>query len=304
MCGHFSGTKGNGTVNTLKDLKKRQKLVQKITRMTSAIKMASQAKMARARTENQVHKKGCDDILSVLQRMQKEWSTSPQMHSICSPLCNNIPEPGAPWIVLILSSDRGLCGHFNNIIKQKAQNFLDHFSQEKNEPIHVASIGCVNIDTYPKTTLCPFTKMADLCANMNDLVHNISHAFIHNQIRGVHIITQKFVNILTQVPDITQLLPLSLPRINNDQTKTRGLLSYDPCPQSIFCDLTKAYLAFLVCSLIKEQSLSEHSARFLAMDSASENAHKMSKKLSVEYNRLRQKKITTEILELSAAGCA
>jgi len=290
-------------VATLKDLKKRQELVSKINRMTSATKMVSQAKMARARIEHQENQKGRSDIVSILGRIQKECALFNHQKNLSSPLFHNVPSPGAPWVVVVLSTDRGLCGHFNDLIRKKADTFLKNLYHEQTGPIHVAPIGGIQIKQYAQTSLGSFDSFADLCAHGHLLVQNLAQAFVQNHIRGAYIINQKFLNILHQEPCITQLLPLKLPAMC-PVTQPGSFLSYDPCPELIFQELTNTYFASLIQALIKEHALSEHSARFLAMDSASENAKKKGEELSIQYNRLRQSKITTEILELSTAGYA
>lgn len=289
---------------TLKDLKQRQSLVTKIGRVTSAIKMASQAKMARARTAYQKSQEGRDDVQSILWRMQKEWAESSQKFPLYSPLCHNTPTSDAPWVVVILSSDRGLCGNFNSAIQKKAETFLKDICHMQPAPIHVAPIGCIQMKCHPKTDLYAFKNLrtfADLCNNTSLFIQSLVHAFVQGRVRGVHIITQKFLNVLNQEPHITQILPLILPR-EKHSFQSSGLLTYDPCPQSLFRSLMETYFASFVSLLIKEHTLSEHSARFLAMDGASENAKNMGEALAIQYNRLRQSKVTTEILELSAAG--
>ena len=86
------------------------------------------------------------------------------------------------------------------------------------------------------------------------------------RIRGAHVISQKFFNVLTQEPHTTQVLPLCLPEVGSPIVSSgSGLFSYDPSPLPLFESITNIYFSSLLHSLIREHALSEHSARFLAM---------------------------------------
>ncbi len=284
---------------TLKELKKRRTVVGKMKRMTSAIKMAAQAKMAKSRTRQKDALHHVQDVQTIMHHVvnDHDYARGKALHS---PLQSTTMNDRAPWLVIVFSSDRGLCGTFNSQIQHRANACITGLTKA-NHTVQVACIGSVTLAEHDTFIDMPWSTFDTFASDPHDLAPRIMDDFVHGRIQGVHIVHQKFINVLKQEAVATQLLPLVVPPASHSHP-CPGVLSYEPSPHIVWNDLCRAYGAALLNAIIVDHQLSEHAARFLAMDSASDNARTMGDKLATQYNRLRQTKITTEILELAASS--
>jgi F-type H+-transporting ATPase subunit gamma len=105
---------------------------------------------------------------------------------------------------------------------------------------------------------------------------------------------------MSQVPEVIQLLPVETPTDHSDATHTNDFL-FEPSPKDVLGAILPLYINFRVFQSLVEARASEHSARMVAMKSATDNAKKFIKELTLEYNKLRQGAITAELLEITTA---
>lgn len=128
----------------------------------------------------------------------------------------------------------------------------------------------------------------------------LSKEFLANNYDKVTVAYTRFVNTMSQQPEVVQLLPVVPPTTHGDATHTNDFL-FEPSPNDVLSAILPLYVNFLVFQALVEARASEHSARMVAMKSATDNAKKFIKELTLEYNKLRQGAITSELLEITTA---
>jgi F-type H+-transporting ATPase subunit gamma len=128
----------------------------------------------------------------------------------------------------------------------------------------------------------------------------LSKQFIEGNYDKVSVAYTRFINTMSQAPEIVQLLPVEPPTNAGDATDTNDFL-FEPSPEDVLSAILPLYVNFRVFQSLVEARASEHSARMVAMKSATDNAKKFIKELTLEYNKLRQGAITAELLEITTA---
>jgi len=128
----------------------------------------------------------------------------------------------------------------------------------------------------------------------------LSKQFIAGNYDKVSVAFTRFVNTMSQQPEVVQLLPVVPPTNHGDDTHTNDFL-FEPSPEDVLGTILPLYINFRVFQALVEARASEHSARMVAMKSATDNAKKFIKELTLEYNKLRQGAITSELLEITTA---
>lgn len=309
----------------LKELKRRQKTAMVIERMTGAMKMISRARYTAA--QNEMRQKG--DLIQVLQHMIKRITT--QLGSEDRTAVSVFADKGskhAPWLFVIMTSDSGLCAGFNQKMIKAALQWLD---QHKNESVQVLCLGKKGASALQKKADITFftgwndpVNASDPSSSASRASHTASAGTVHDplsgicdlfkggKIRGCSMVYGKFFNILKQEPEIVQILPSLLlesgPSIQTSKADdhdsgqaTTGVNTYmiiEPNGQRVLDGVLDLWIRTMMKNTAQEHKLSEHAARMNAMDSANSNAKDMIRRLKIQYNRLRQDRITKEIIEI------
>ena len=200
--------------------------------------------------------------------------------------------------LIVIAGDRGLCGGYNaNVFRMV---------RDMEENISVVPIGKRAFDRYTNDELDDFDPDYEREYDSSErytydqaveLANTLIEEFKEGKTGRVGIVYNKYVSILTQEPRVKWLLPLSKPA---DQAQEKGI--FEPDPLTLLDDIVPQYLAGTIYSLVKESFACEVAARRMAMDSATKNATEMIDDLTLEYNRVRQGKITQEITEIVAGA--
>lgn len=194
-------------------------------------------------------------------------------------------------LLVVVTSSLGLCGGYNyNLYK-----FLDG-QLKKNDKVLI--VGTKGYAHYANGSLDPDPRYLNLLdkfdyAKASDLVREIVTAYRSGKYREVVLISTKYRNSLTFVPEETRLLPLS--GVFADETDS---ILYEPNRGEVLKELIPKYLNTLVYAKMTEAIVSEYASRRNAMDSANDNADELLEKLQIEFNKARQAAITQEITEV------
>jgi F-type H+-transporting ATPase subunit gamma len=282
-------------VANLLDIKTRITSVKKTRQITSAMKLVAGAKLRRA-TENALAARPYKEQLAeVLKRVGQQAGDSAS-----HPLLSSRSEVKTIHLVL-LNSDRGLCGPFNNGLLRLTESFLKpHQEKGVNLSLHVLGRKGVDYLTHRNwsftDTLVDYSKTSKM-----ELVQGICDPLISGFETGAYDETylcyNRFVNPLVQTPTIHKLLPLSM-SADEDTPSTAGDYRYEPNPTEILDALLPLYIRTLVLQALLETEAGEYAARMAAMDNATRNADDLIDGLTLDYNRARQAAITTEIIEI------
>jgi F-type H+-transporting ATPase subunit gamma len=279
----------------LKDLKIRIKSVKSTQKITSAMKLVSASKLRRARDK-------AEAAAPYALRMERMLTT----------LASNVSKDSAPKLLIgngkdkvhllvVISSDRGLCGGFNTWLLKAVRNKIATLEREGKE----FKLLCVGkkgyeglksqykdhiigkIEGISKKRVIPFDDAAEQAKN-------IINMFEADEFDVCTIFYNKFVSVISQVPTAQQIIPLHI----ESASEGGSVYEYEPSEATILNDLLPKNISVQVYHAFLENSASEHGARMAAMDNATRNAGDMIKKLTLVYNRTRQATITKELIEI------
>ena len=274
---------------SLKEIRKRIDSVKKTQKTTSAMKMVSAAKLKRA--ENQIH--AAQPYATEMKKVIS--SLSSRLDQEANPLFQK--SAGRRTAVILLTSDRGLCGGFNSNLCKK---IYTHLQEQNIEKAKFTIIGRKGRDYFKRfahpiiavyTEIPPQKQLAAVAKMMN----SSAQKFINGELDRVYLAYNTFQSVLTQKPTIDLLLPIEPPDI--ELADERGVL-FEPSPAEILDTLLQKYVQNQIYTAWLSTNAGEHASRMTAMDSATKNAGEMIDKLQLFYNRTRQAAITTELIEI------
>lgn len=203
--------------------------------------------------------------------------------------------------LIVIASDRGLCGGYNsNIIK-----LMNKFRKENSDKsISVISVGKKVRDYCRKYELDMKAEYIQLIPEImfekaKEISENITEFFYEDIFDEVYIIYSKFISSMNSELTVKQLLPVERP-----ESKLNKTYIFEPSPEKILDIFLPKYLNIQIYRALLESTTSEHAARMNAMKNASDNAKDMIKNLTMEFNRARQAAITQEISEIVAGSDA
>ena len=282
---------------SLDDLKKRITSVKSTQKITKAMKMVAAAKLKRAQDS-----------------AEKGRPYSEKMNNVILNLSNGITDKeSAPKLLtgtgseqihlcVVLTSDRGLCGGFNANIIKKAKS---HFSKVINEgkKLKIITVGSKGNDqlkrTYGDKIIENISFKNSKNANFFDaekVSKTIIEKFDKEEFDICTIFYNQFKNVITQIPQSQQIIPLNTETVNENETN--DTYEFEPDEDEILSNLLPKNISTQIFKAMLENSASEQGARMSAMDNATRNAGEMVDKLTIEYNRSRQAAITKELIEI------
>lgn len=285
---------------TLRELKTRIGSVASSEKITGAMKMISSAKMHKAE-----------------QSLRRLAPFRTQVEGVIGSLLSADTEFASPLLeerevrrvaVIVFGSDDGLCGAYNvNMFKQLLVRVNELRAQYGTE---------VKIDIYPigkKLTKAshaielPTVKVVTLegvdSKTSGDgvavFVDDLRRRFEHGDIDRVETLYMHFRSVSRQILTSEQLLPVAMSSFSADESRQGSdYFIYEPSPAEIFRSVLPMYLLAVMHDVFTENRASEQAARVMAMQSANDNAKKLLDSLNLEYNKLRQQSITTELLDI------
>ena len=293
-----------------KDIKNKIKSINNTQKITKAMQMVAASKMGKAQS-----------------RMRDSRPYAQKIKEVLVHLSTANPEYRHPFLfsgksktkgLVIISSDRGLCGGLNNNLFRRLIKFSDEINYDLRK-YKVAIIGS------KAAGFCRRMGM-DISAQVDHLGDNpssdaifgiakiISEIFIKEGLEEVHIASNQFTNTVTQTPWIRNLLPVGMivseyekKEIESPQPKLPTLpwdYLYEPEAKDILDKLMPMYVRFIIFQALQENISCEMAARMIAMKNATDNSKELISDLQLKYNKVRQANITQEISEIVAGASA
>jgi len=273
----------------LRDIRRRIKSVKNTAQITRAMQLVAAAKMKKAQDQALAGREYSNQLNGVLQDIGEGFSDASH------PLLQK--REGNRELVLIISTDKGLCGAINTnlgkIVRKETSADADYVTVGRKLRIMMEKLGRNVIADFTVKDPVPF-------ADARAIANLLSRHFIDGNYDKVSVAFTRFVNTMSQVPEVTQLLPVVPPGDAGEHTDTNDFL-FEPSPKDVLSAILPLYVNYRVFQGLVEARASEHSARMVAMKSATDNAKKFIKELTLEYNKLRQGAITAELLEITTA---
>jgi F-type H+-transporting ATPase subunit gamma len=274
-------------VPSLKHTRKRISSVRSTQQITKAMKMVSAAKLRRAQEaaeKARPYGTRLNELLASVAAVAGEGA-------------HPFLEPGAalPTEVVVITSDRGLCGGYNTNLIKAAEVFL------RSEEGRNATIVCCGRRGYDyfrrhyaeRITAKYINRPFDL-AMAREVAAEAARRFRAGEVGSVHVVSSKFRSAISQSPQVQRLLPLEKAPAAESSVE----YVYEPAAAAILGTLLERYVDTKIFQALLEANASEHGARMTAMDSATRNASEMIGRLTLQMNRARQATITTELMEI------
>ena len=202
-------------------------------------------------------------------------------------------------LILIFSTDKGLCGPLNtNLFRELADT-----DPTKTQFAVMGKKAAQYLGRTKRSLIADYAlKDAVRFADIRPIGKYVADKFISSEVDSVRVLYPRFVNTLTQEPVLRALLPI--PAEELDVEKQTGEFLFEPDVNGVLDAILPHYVSFQLFQMALNARASEHSARMVAMKNATDNAKQMIQDLTLEYNKVRQANITTELLEITTAQLA
>jgi len=283
---------------SLKEVRNRIVSVNSTQQITKAMKMVAAAKLRRAQ----------DNIIQMRPYAQKLG----QMLSTVSAGTENSSESPLKVVrtvekvlIVVVTSDRGLCGAFNtNIVKATLQLIESQYAtQAAKGNVEIFAIGKKGAEAFVRRGFTVNTKFTDLFTRLSfvavkQAAEEIMKDFSEGRYDAVDLVFNEFKNVATQLIHTDRYLPIVSDSLVKKVKTPEVNYIFEPAEEEILAELIPKSLKIALYRSVLESNASEQGARMTAMEKATENAQDLLKELKLIYNRTRQAAITTEILEI------
>jgi F-type H+-transporting ATPase subunit gamma len=275
------------------DLRRRIKSVKNTAQITKAMQMVAASKMRKAQAAAIAGRPYQELLARVLAAVKGR--VDPGSHLLLA------VRPVNQELILIFSTDKGLCGPLNaNLFRE-----LGEIDREKSE-YAVSGRKAIQFITRTRRKLTADFALKDTIhfSEIRPIAKFVSDMFISGEVDQVRVLYPKFVNTLVQQPVLRTLLPIPVKELGIEGAESGGEYLFEPDEHSVLDAILPHYIAFQLFQMALDARASEHSARMVAMKNATDNAKELIKDLTLEYNKVRQANITTELLEITTAQLA
>ena len=284
----------------LKELKNRIASVKSTRKITSAMKMVAASKLRRAQELAESSRVYADSLAFILSSLAGKNSNSSDLPEILTGREN--PQT---TLLIVNSSDRGLCGGFNSNLFRKAKIWIAE-QQTKGKTVKLLTVGKKASSFYRRSEIDVIANFEDLTSNdrqiqiAEEIKNKIVELFESKEVDEVSILFNKFVSAISQEPSYQSIIPMaSSDDENTEVTETsNAVFEFEPDKNELLEYLLPRNFLTQIYRSILESSASEHAARMTSMDNATRNAGDMIDRLTLTYNRTRQAFITKELIEI------
>lgn len=293
-------------MESLRDIRNRINSVQKTMKITNAMYLMASSKLKKAR-------KALEETEPYFESLQRSISKIIQHTDLSNERFfasdREIPQDQIRQGYIIITSDRGLAGAYNHNVCRMAEQELKKYPYDV-----LFCIGQSGHNFFNRHPELAFRMDEEYCFSAGtpslwrarDLADHIIELFLSGELDAVHVIYTKMQNALVTTTEMIQLLPLhgDLFPSNKVVETEKYIEDFDPSPSAVLRKVIPNYVKGILYGTMVESYAAEQNARMAAMDSATENAKEIVSNLSLEYNRIRQAAITTEITEVVSGAAA
>jgi F-type H+-transporting ATPase subunit gamma len=277
---------------SLKDIRKRIGSVKNTQQITKAMKMVAAARLRKAQEGIQTLRPYSYRLRDVIAELvyRSDFSDHPLLEQRES---KNIE-------ILVLTSDRGLCGGFNANINRATSRYIKE-NEKGHEQIALDIVGRKGNEYFKRRETPIKNYFEDVVANVNlenasTIAEKVMADFLEGELDAVYVIYNEFKSPITQEIVVEQLLPI-VPASYDDNANATDFI-YEPSKEAIMDAVLPRHLTVQIYRMLLESLASEMGARMTAMDSATNNAGDLIDRLTLQYNRARQANITAELMEI------
>ncbi len=286
---------------TLREIRRRIAGIRKTQQITKAMKMVAAAKLRRAQENIVAARPYARKINELLRHLVTK--VDPHLHPLLR--AREVKEVA----LIVVTSDRGLCGAFNtNIVRAAEMHIATQYKDlQAAGRLRVIPVGKKGFDYFSKRYLAVTGKHIGVFSQLDfhtaqRIVHGVVDAYLLEEFDKVEVVYSEFKSVLRQNIVIEQLLPIPPEELAPPpgERKLPSLIDYiyEPNASDLINTLIPKHLNFQMWRILLESNAAEQGARMTAMDNATENANELIQYLQLQYNKARQAAITKELLEI------
>lgn len=279
----------------LSDLKNRIASVKSTRKITKAMQMVASAKLRRAQDAAQAGRPYAERFNAVMAGLAASVGTSEGGPKLLTGTGSD-----QTHLLVVMTAERGLCGGFNSNIAKLARMAAQQLLAE-GKTVKILTVGKKGRESLKRefgTLLVDHVDLSDVKRvgydNASAIAQNVLHRFDAGEFDVAKIFYSEFGSVVNQIPTELQVIPAKFEAATDEGT----VYDYEPSEEGILADLLPRSVATRIFTALLENAASEQGARMSAMDNATRNAGEMIDKLTIQYNRSRQAKITNELIEI------
>jgi F-type H+-transporting ATPase subunit gamma len=279
---------------SLKALKNRISSVKSTRKITKAMQMVAAAKLRRAQDAAEAARPYAERFNAVMVGLAQAASGSASAPRLLSGTGSD-----KVHMLVVMTSERGLCGGFNSSIAKLARQTAERL-EAQGKTVKILTVGKKGREALKRDWGRCFIGHVDLSTvkklgygTAQDVARNLLDRFDAGEFDVATIFYSRFQSVISQIPTAHQVIPASF-----EEGAASSLYDYEPSEEAILSDLLPRGVATQIFTALLENGASEQGARMSAMDNATRNAGDMINRLTIEYNRSRQAAITKELIEI------
>jgi F-type H+-transporting ATPase subunit gamma len=279
---------------SLKDLKNRIGSVKNTRKITKAMQMVAAAKLRRAQDAAEAARPYADRMAAVIGGLAASVGGSDSAPRLLAGTGSD-----KVHLLVVMTSERGLCGAFNSSIVRMARAEATRL-QGLGRTVKILTVGKKGREQLKRDLASLFVGHVDLSevrrigyANAEEIARDVLGRFDRGEFDVATIFFNRFQSVIAQIPTTRQIIPAQF-----EAGSGGGLYDYEPSEEAILADLLPRGVTTQIFTALLENAASEQGARMSAMDNATRNAGDMINRLTIQYNRSRQAAITKELIEI------
>lgn len=278
----------------LKDIKLRMGSIKNTQQITAAMKMVAAAKLKKAEGQISSARPYADKLRSIVSNLSQGLDSS------AHPLLQK--REGGKTVILLISSDKGLCGGLNTNLCKELINYQYENELELIELITVGRKGreFFNAKGVEIAESLQGMKEQEMAESLIEMVRKLIQQYIDGEVNQLVLAFNHFKNVITQEATFQQVLPIEPPEMEDPEEEIEFL--FEPSKADILNSILAQYVESQAYTAFLDNQACEHAARMTSMDAATNNADEMLSALRLQYNRARQAAITTELIEIIAGA--
>ncbi|GAB2600153.1 ATP synthase F1 subunit gamma [Spirosoma areae] len=283
---------------SLKEVRARISSINSTQQITKAMKMVAAAKLRRAQdniTQLRPYAQKLSQMLGTVSAGAETASDSPYKQT----------RPVERVLLIVVTSDRGLCGAFNSNVVKGALILIDekYSAQARSGNVEIMAIGKKGAEAFQRRGFKVNKEHVDAFGSLSfstvrAAAEEAMEGFANGRFDVVEVIYNEFKNAAMQIVRTEQMLPIVATKAAPGSAAVSINYLFEPSEEEIITELIPKTIKIQLYKAVLDSNASEHGARMTAMDKATENAGELLKELRLVYNRTRQAAITTEILEI------
>jgi F-type H+-transporting ATPase subunit gamma len=294
---------------TVREIRRRIRSVKSIAQITRAMQAVAASRMRRAQEAVLATRPYAQHAWTLLTHLAAQRGETEEMHPLLQ------VRPVNRVALVLLTSDRGLCGAFNTNIIRKALDYVEALPV----PVDVVAVGRRGRDFVLRRRQSLVAEFSDLpahpsLADVTPITRIVLDGFLDGTYDAVWLAYTDFINTLLQESTVKRLLPLTPTELEKqamaeyvEETEVQEGIEvpdyiYEPDPRTILSTVVPRFTELQVYQALLESFASEHSARMVAMRNATENAEALTQDLQLTYNKARQQAITSEIVDIAGGA--